>query len=294
MAQDYVLPDKYPWIESPEFLDWEYRNNLIADKLLDMKADIVCLQEVQTDLFPDMMSGKLSRAYNGVLQNVSETHNVGTATLVRKTGPFVIKRAESRSRALITVLEDREDASMLYVCSVHLDADKAWDRQTRQYHQKQRENQLKSLMKRLNNQCKMDKNDIHDVSIIIAGDFNILRGNAINAALSKGEIHPRCAVQFRDVYLQDERDDRSSLPVFQSESATAATTATKTSHLAKTYRGGAVLDYIYVSEHVHVHNTLLCHQRSCTLGGEKWPSKDHPSDHLPVGIDFEWKGEFYP
>ncbi|KAL3923802.1 MAG: hypothetical protein SGARI_006149 [Bacillariaceae sp.] len=237
---------------------------------------------------------KVSHSYDGVLQNVSEAHNVGTAFLLRKDSPFAIRRAESRSRALITVLEDKQDdEALLYVCSVHLDADKAWDQQTRQYHQRQRENQLKSLIKRINHQCKLDKQDINNVPIIIAGDFNMLRNNPINEAMSKGTVHPRCDVHLHDVYLENEREDRSSLPLYEKGGETTATSF-ETSHLTKTYRGGAVLDYIYVSDQVQIHDTLLCHPKSSTLGGEKWPSKDHPSDHLPVGIDFEWNEKLKP
>jgi CCR4-NOT transcription complex subunit 6 len=297
LAQDYVIPEKYPWIASPEFLEWPYRNNLIVDKLLEMEADIVCLQEVQNDLFPDIML-RLSQTYHGILQNVSETHNVGTALLLHKDCPISIKRAESRSRALITVLEDKQNGSLLYVCSVHLDADKAWDRPKRQYHQNQRESQLKSLIKRIHHQCTLDNKDINDIPIIIAGDFNILRNNPINAAMSNGEIYPHCDIPLRDVYLQNERDDRSSLVLYDDDDKSSATVSTllgSNHHLRKTYRGGAVLDYIYVSDQVQVLNTLLCHAKSSTAGGEQWPSHDHPSDHLPVGIDFEWNsGELPP
>ena len=293
LAQDYASPEKYPWIDSPEFLEWPYRNDLLAERLLEIDADLVCLQEVPSNLFPDIMS-KLSQSYDGILQNVSESHNVGTAFLLRKNCCFTIRRAESRSRALITVLEDKQDESLLYVCSVHLDADKSWDPKTRQYHQRQRENQLKSLIKRINHQCKMDKQDINEVPIIIAGDFNMLRSNPINEAMSEGKVHPRCDVPLRDVYLQNERNDRSSLPLYEKGESNTATTSSETSHLTKTYRGGAVLDYIYVSDQVQVHDTLLCHPKASTLGGEKWPSKDHPSDHAPVGIDFEWSGDLRP
>ena len=121
----------------------------------------------------------------------------------------------------------------------------------------------------------------------------MLRSNPINEAMSEGKIHPRCHVPLQDVYLQNECKDRASLPLYKSDGDTA-TASLETSHLTKTYRGGAVLDYIYVSDQVQVHHTLLCHPKSSTPGGEKWPSKDHPSDHAPVGIDFEWSGNFQP
>jgi mRNA deadenylase 3'-5' endonuclease subunit Ccr4 len=283
LAQDYARPEKYPWVKDLECLKWEHRRNLIVNHLLDEKvvrADIVCLQEVQRDHFPDLLSNLLP-TFGGILQNVSRTHNVGTAILVRKTCPFRIKRVESRSRALIAVLENKYKSNLLYVCAVHLDADKAWDKKTREFHQRQRENQLKSLLKRLEHQCNVDKYDIENAPIIIAGDFNMLRNNPINSALSDGELSQGPCIQLRDAYLDSERRNRCSLSLYPEKSQSGR-------NLVKTYRGGAVLDYIFVSNQVQVRNTLLCHPSSSSMGMERWPSKEHPSDHLPVGIDFEW------
>jgi mRNA deadenylase 3'-5' endonuclease subunit Ccr4 len=246
-----------------------------------MNADIVCFQEVQVDLFPDLMS-KLSTTFDSILQNVTATHNVGTAILVRKDSRLRIKRVESRSRALITVLQDKENESILYVSTVHLDAGTATDRQTREYHQRQRENQLKSLLKRLNSQCILDNTNLEKVPIIVAGDFNMLRDNPIIAALTKGELLPQLPVHLHDAYLEAKQYNHQSLPLYQIQDNESS------NHLVKTYSGGAVLDYIYVSHQVQVVDTLLCHPSSSTPGVENLPTKDHPSDHLPIGIDFKW------
>jgi hypothetical protein len=32
------------------------------------------------------------------------------------------------------------------------------------------------------------------------------------------------------------------------------------------------------------------HPMASVAGMEKWSCIDHPSDHLPVGIDIEWNG----
>jgi mRNA deadenylase 3'-5' endonuclease subunit Ccr4 len=257
----------------------------IVHLLLDdesMNADVVCLQEVQIDLFPDLMS-RLSATFDSILQNVTATHNVGTAILVRKDSCLQIKRAESRSRALITVLQDKKNDKLLYISTVHLDADTASDRQTREFHQRQRENQLKSLLKRLNNHCLIDNNSIETVPIIIAGDFNMLRDNPINVALAKGELSPQLPIRFYDAYLKAEQHDHQSLPLYQQNQNDLSF-----NQLVKTFGGGAVLDYIFVSQHIQIVDTLLCHPGSSYRGIERLPSKDHPSDHFPVGIDFQW------
>jgi mRNA deadenylase 3'-5' endonuclease subunit Ccr4 len=79
LAQDYVKEYKYPWTrQTPGCLEWDHRKSLIVDKLLDpkAKADIVCLQEAQKDLFAELLTS-LSHTYDGVIQNTTRGHNVG-------------------------------------------------------------------------------------------------------------------------------------------------------------------------------------------------------------------------
>jgi mRNA deadenylase 3'-5' endonuclease subunit Ccr4 len=94
LAQEYIGPSKYPLVQSSEHLEWSYRKQMIVDRLLDdeTNATFWCLQEVHVDFFPDLMSSGLDSVYHGLLQNVSQTHNVATAILVRKTSPFQVKR----------------------------------------------------------------------------------------------------------------------------------------------------------------------------------------------------------
>lgn len=215
--------------------------------------------------------------------------------LIRKSSSVRIKRVESRSRALIVTLEDKENcAANMYVCSVHLDADRSTDSKRREHHQKQRQSQLKSLLKRINFACKLDNQMIKEVPILIAGDFNMLRENPLHKSLVEGSLttSPNAFVTLYDAYLQAERHKRYSTPAYCDElqhgSEKKLKTPNKDQHLVKTYKGGAILDYIYTSEKVKVIDTLLYHPKSSIKGIEFWPNEKHPSDHLPIGIDFEW------
>lgn len=242
-----------------------------------------------------------------------------TAVLVRNSCNLRIKRVESRSRALIATLHDEEREKNLYVCSVHLNADSGMDLKAREHQQKQRQSQLKSLLKRINYACKLDNQIIKESPILVAGDFNMLRENPLHELLVDGSLttSPSAFVSLHDAYFEAERHKKDSVPVYRhpevpveagtngtenalatiaaTEAATATATATAAvatkndrHHLVKTYKGGAILDYIWTSEHVNVVDTLLYHSKSSTVGTEKWPCHDHPSDHLPIGIDLEW------
>jgi len=156
----YCHADKYYWSD-PEDLDWHsHRGPRIQSTLKTIHADIVCLQEVQTDIWDDFMIG-LEDQYVGILQNMTNDHPVANAVLLRKDGRFRVKEQESRSRALILVLEDfsSDDGDtpydddyineepqpppkrLLYLANVHLQAGLDDD--------ETRVNQLKSLLKRL-------------------------------------------------------------------------------------------------------------------------------------------------
>jgi len=297
LAQDYVKEYKYPWTrDSPECLEWNYRKSLIVDRLLDkdMKPDIVCIQEAQVDLFSDLLSS-LSPMFGGVIQNVSSTHNVGTAVLIRNSCPVKIKRMDSRSRALIVTLEDKKNPSInnLYLCSVHLDADKSRNQKMRQHHQMQRQNQLKSLLKRINLHCKLDKMEIKEAPVLVAGDFNMLRENPLHLSLTEGNLTPSAQVPLHDAYMEAEKHKRQSLPVYHYRSSREEEIDQQQQNnhqlkLMKTYKGGAILDYIWTSERIKVIDTLLYHPSSSLAGIEQWPSTEMPSDHLPIGIDMEW------
>lgn len=205
-----------------------------------------------------------------------------------------IERVESRSRALIVTLQDQENEKYLYICSVHLNADTDSDPKQTAHLNMIRQKQLKSILKRINLACKLTEQIIKESPIVIAGDFNMLRENPLLETLVDGSLtgSPSAYVSLTDAYLEAERHKQYSIPVYLDESPVECenerNSTKRDQHLVKTYKGGSILDYIWTSENVKVVNTLLYHPKSTILGPEKWPCVDHPSDHLPIGIDLEW------
>jgi mRNA deadenylase 3'-5' endonuclease subunit Ccr4 len=300
LAPEYAQPRKYPWCHA-DHLDWEYRKALIVPQLMDMDADIICLQEVQVDLWPDFLSNLQHLGYDGVVQDVKGGHNVASALLIRKSCPLQLERTESRSRVLLTVLRDSEnDNKLLYLCSVHLEAGESHDNNLQRYHQ------LKSLFKRLTYHCRLDKTSLDDASIIFAGDFNMLRTNPLHTFLSQGLLYnpqqmktkpPTSIIQLKDAYLDfSTADDEGSSSLQPKKSKRHYSTKEvedeepqqQQQQLGMTYAKGYVLDYFWTSRKVDVQDTLLLHPRASTTEPQKWPSETHPSDHLPIGVDLDW------
>ena len=269
LAPVYSIPRKYPWC-APEFLDWDYRKSLIVPQLLQFDADILCLQEVQVDTWPDLLESL--PGYTGILQDVKGAHPVASAVLVRPK-KFQVRRVESRSRVLIVVLDDCQEGDEqlssssppLYLCNVHLEAGESHDDNHIRYHQ------LKSLFKRLANQCKQDQQALQEASIVMAGDFNMLNTNPLHTFLTQGFLEnpqkqyaPPCTTtKLQDAYMWSGH------------------------RLGKTFSKGGVLDYIWTSDHVNIQDALILHPSVETTDSQQFPSKEHPSDHLPIGVDLE-------
>jgi mRNA deadenylase 3'-5' endonuclease subunit Ccr4 len=296
LAQEYIEPRNYPGC-APETLEWDHRSNLITSRLLDIDADIVCLQEVQVELWPDFLS-KLENIYDGILQDV-KGHSVATATLIRKNCNLKVDRVESRSRALLVVLKDERQPSKdnnddssnnnnyyVYLCNVHLEAGKEDDNDFHRFCQ------LKSLFRRLRYHCGKDKTTLEDSRVVMAGDFNMLRRHHMHKFLTNGLLQnpeqinkkpPIKTIPMNDAYMTDDDASTPSRPHYPGADSSAKLS------LAKTFGGGSVLDYIWTSDNISVEETLLLHPAAAVAMPERWPTEDHPSDHLPIGVDMDWQ-----
>ena len=267
LAPQYARPEKYPWCD-PKHLDWDYRQSLIVPQLLQWDADVVCLQEVQVEFWPKLISS-LGDVYDGIIQNVTRNHNVASAMLLRKECSWTFDRVESRSRALLCVLRHKETSSSqterLYVANVHLEAGIKMANDLQRYHQ------VKSLFKRLAYHCDIDSIPLEDAALVLAGDFNVLRSNIMHLCLSQGQLyHPQQAKikpPIRIAKLQD-------------------ALGTGTRRLVQmTFARGHVLDYIWTSSNIQAGQTLPLSPHVTQNIPKLWPSRDIPSDHLPIGVE---------
>ena len=283
LAPVYTKGRKYPWC-SEEHLSWDHRKGLITEQLIQARADILCLQEVQIEHWPDLLASLQPLRYQGILQNVTSGHPVATAVLY-DASKLELLRSESRSRALIAVLKERssEESSSstninmntdrhLYLASVHLEAGQEEDCNLTRYHQ------LKSLWKRMSNHIRLDKVPLDDAAVVLAGDFNMLYSNPLYSSLSRGLLyHPNNPLT-------------PAKKLTKLEDAYRATTSIASpKRLEKTFGGGSILDYIWTSERVDVKECLVLNPQVLDPERQLCPSDTHPSDHLPIGAVFQWR-----
>lgn len=264
LAPHFAEKTKYPW--AADNLDWSVREPRIVKELTDIDADIICLQEVQVDLWDHLLSQL--RGYEGVLQKMERNHPVANAILARRG--LKIVRTESRSRALIAVLiDEKESSSPLYLANVHLEAGSSDGADVIRFHQ------VRSLCKRLDNQVNKDAKSDLPPAIVITGDCNMIRGTPLYTFLETGadprgvEIHAKC-LPLNDAYQQHP-------PPWGPD-------------VGMTYRSGHLLDYIWVSDSVTVLRTMPVKDAVSTIETKDWPSLENPSDHIPIGAILSWPG----
>eukprot|EP00301_Raphidiophrys_heterophryoidea_P028094 c9977_g1_i1.p1 GENE.c9977_g1_i1~~c9977_g1_i1.p1 ORF type:complete len:413 (+),score=92.56 c9977_g1_i1:2-1240(+) len=99
-------PNYYPYC-LPDQLSWEARSSSIIEKLCGCGCDIICLQEVEFQVFEDELAPFLaSLGYNGVMQDCQtrkESQETGNATFF-KSDKFALVWSEHRSRTLVVGL----------------------------------------------------------------------------------------------------------------------------------------------------------------------------------------------
>lgn len=373
LAPCFSHPKKYPWCP-PEYLDWPYRGQLVQSELERIDADIVCLQEIQTDIWDDFMAG-MDDQYEGILQNVTNDHPVTNAILLRKD-KFRVTKQESRSRALILVLEHQCDndttdnandeaiprSPPLYLANVHLQAGMD-DDETRVcqlksllkrlvFHSKEDASASgkpsKSLLKRLakrgvafssdgdapsketnskaNASSKTNPPKKLPPAVVIAGDMNMLPTNPVyrwlghkehETASSTSATQQAPKVNMRDggtgieltdlkfpsrgkfVELLPLTDVYRHQPPVLLQQTTTTTDEVEGQPVQMTYCGGSVLDYIWTTtsaaadsatslHSIDISKTMVFHPQAFKNERQQWPSKDHPSDHIPIGFEFSW------
>jgi endonuclease/exonuclease/phosphatase family metal-dependent hydrolase len=319
LAPVFSHPKKYAWC-AEEHLNWSYRQKLIVSELQQIDADIVCLQEIQSDHWDDFFE-HFEDTYEGILQNVTKNHPVTNAILVRKD-KFHVLRRESRSRALILVLSSCDNGNNpLYLANVHLQAGMD-DDETRIF-------QLKSLLKRLNTHSSTEQPLPNQAQppVVVVGDFNMLPTNPVydwlSGANAEGEqnlVDTGTGLQLKHLKFPTTGKHTEMLPltdVFKEQPPTLDTgdeddeipLIQQTERcIEMTYCGGSRLDYIWTSSSssrngqaatednkiqspgssIHVLRTLVFHPQAFQRNRQKWPSAEHPSDHLPVGFEFTW------
>ena len=276
-----------------DFMEWSYRSPRILETIERHAADLVCLQEVQVDLWPRLGESLQKIGYStALIQKVNRGLPVATVILLhdRRAREWKAVKVESRSRALLVTLECRKKSRSarqqqdgnnapyyyLFVANVHLQAGKEeWDT---------RYSQVKSLLKRLYLHTeRASALQLEHPLVLLMGDWNTLTTDPLHNLLTTGtlpddhglpQLYPNLPLlPLCDVNQHNNNGNRS--PHRQPP-------------LAWTHTCGATLDYIFASPQVQV--CELWSADTIAPVSLPIPNANFPSDHVPIGGVFRLHG----
>ncbi|XP_043107674.1 2',5'-phosphodiesterase 12 [Puntigrus tetrazona] len=294
----------YPYC-APYALEMDYRQNLIKKELSGYNADIVCLQEVDKVAFADSLSPALDAfGLDGVFR-IKEKQHEGLATYFRRSklkmlgrydimlsealatdalhrellekvsgNPSLKEKIESRSTMLqVTVLQSLCDPSrIICVGNTHL-----------YWHPKGGNVRLVQIAVALRHMKQVVSEKHPGAGLIFSGDFNSTPSSGLFQLVCEGSV----SEDHEDWGSggPEERIRAGLMNPFRLVSACGAPAFTN-------YVGGfqGCLDYVFVEPHaLRVEQVIplpgLQEVTTCVA----LPSVSHPSDHIALVCDLEWK-----
>lgn len=85
LADSYVKPQWYPDVD-PEVLRWDRRKFALAERVVRLDADIICLQEAEADAYALLELNLRTKGYDGVYAKKGRDRPDGCATFFRQRG----------------------------------------------------------------------------------------------------------------------------------------------------------------------------------------------------------------
>jgi len=281
---EYVDP------EAPVF-SWKDRFPLISKEIARSKADIICLQEVEFDVFDnDLLPFMTKDGYAGLMQNDKRRgsdHGYGLATFW-KTDKFRLSDEIHRSRAMITFLEEKGeslDQKVLAVTNCHLQGSPSKSTT--------RVKQLQNILSDLRKQCHHN--------LLVCGDMNcMLNHSASSTYLQFGTCKDREILEWgRPVdnevlhhikehsYCMHSAYSVDLLEKYPMDYITFVSAPNCVTHaLDQIWYHADPIDSVEVIGLKHPFRSPQ-HQRDVVENG--LPSKYNASDHLPIGCILQWK-----
>ncbi|GAX13732.1 hypothetical protein FisN_30Lh017 [Fistulifera solaris] len=152
----------HPPSDNNTFCNWEYRQQLLKERIAAVDADVVCLQEVSPLSFDDdfaFMTEELG--YTG--KEIFKRGRFRPATFWKRCE--LVAPAIHKDRTLLTAFRRDDEQIMWYVLNCHLQAGAEARRRVRQIHEGTKA--VITLAKKLQ-EVEAEKN----AKVIVCGDFN--------------------------------------------------------------------------------------------------------------------------
>ncbi|XP_024974206.1 carbon catabolite repressor protein 4 homolog 1-like isoform X2 [Cynara cardunculus var. scolymus] len=309
LSDSYATSELYGYCPSWA-LSWPYRRQNLLREIVGYRADIVCLQEVQSDHFEEFFAPELDKhgyqalykkktaeVFNGSIMTID-----GCATFFRRDRFSHVKKyevefnkaAQSLTDALVPSAQKKTALNRLVKANTHVNVQqdlkdvKLW--------------QVHTLLKGLEKIAASA-----DIPMLVCGDFNSVPGSAPHALLAIGKVdpmHPDLAVDPLGI-LRPATKLTHSLPLVSAYSSFArigvglgyeqqkrrvdpATNEPLFTNCTRDFIG--TLDYIFYSaDSLTVESLLELLDEDSLRKDTALPSPEWSSDHIALLAEFRCK-----
>ncbi|KAI9298037.1 hypothetical protein K502DRAFT_300081 [Neoconidiobolus thromboides FSU 785] len=315
LSDRYATPSQYGYTPSWA-LEWEYRRNRICEEILELNADIICLQEIEAGQFDTFFKPELSKkGYDGIHWCKSRVHRMNEADKLLVDGcatfykndkfslnfdkiielgsvidkPEFCKSTDTLNRLMnrdnvagIVILERKEKDYKLVVANAHIH----WDPECADVKLVQTALVTKELEKIAEQFNRKDSNE--RLKLLLCGDFNSLPDSGVYTFLDNGKIdldHP-------DIAGRDYGDFCKS-GLSQQLILKSAYRGLNFTNFTPTFTG--VIDYIwYTPMSLTISHTLGPIDPYYCSKFVGFPNVHFPSDHIPLLIEVKIKPKSKP
>jgi mRNA deadenylase 3'-5' endonuclease subunit Ccr4 len=265
LADCYTKSDSFPYCPD-KYLEWSYRFEKIMKTIVDSDADVVCLQEVESDMYFETMKDYLMEkgGYSSIFKKRPHPHKKDGCAIFFKDSKLEIitktelsynslakdkhagDRAQTNNIAIgIYFQETSQHRKRFWVVNTHL----FWDPKAPDV----KLGQTKMLKKFITNQLQRSPG-----GVIIAGDFNSMPTSSVCDFLIEDGL-------FASAYALEGALDTNITPWFS-----------------------GCIDYIwYTPQELTLDNASDL--KEARGDSEYIPDANHPSDHLPLSAVFSFR-----
>lgn len=201
LANSYIQPAWYPGVD-PGVLRWSWRGPALAEKILTLDADVICLQEVEQESFDELCARLGAKSYSGVFAKKGQGKPDGCAVFHR---PCALKFNGSEAfyyhdglagapdtGHLAQIATFESETGVIKVAGTHL----KWGQEDKPLEEHLGHRQIKEMID------QRVKTDHTSFAWVLCGDFN---------AQPNHPIIRRCAeTGFEDAYRGHEQDTCNS------------------------------------------------------------------------------------
>lgn len=276
----------------PAWMEWENRRAALERRITELDCDILAVQEVDMPEYRERWASVFDAlGYGSFLQDDkgrAQGHSVANATLWKKER-FRATFHESRSRTVMTVLEERETKRRICLGNVHL--------QGAPHMPELRFSQLKSLLSKM--AAKMQEyarsENLHrrpEPLYLVMGDFNAGPEEGVYRMMVEGSLPAGYSEASFPAITVTQKFYQNPLGPFDSAYRAVAGAEPELTFSLPPLRA-APIDFIFFSKAaarpVEVLDSLsLAEEEREHIREKGLPTLRNGSDHLPIAGLFEW------